>query len=296
MPGPTILDDKNFNYALLKEDVMKFTKKEGFTMEYISTIKLLRSKSYLSNALNKHLLPVNLLKPVCEIIGTTASKYKIEPEKPKPKAEPVKEQLVSPVVPTYITGPAPVYSVQELYAGHPELKPVMSNGWECQIRVDEDFETVMMKVTKNGEEMAISRCYFFSKDDMGIMQAISYAAHQAYKIFQQKVLAQQEADAALRTEVKAAVEAPKKPADTACFKNWILKYKDDASPVGRLARYCESMYEKVPSHGERKIRMFLQLEKNGYAHVAAFNAIWPLYMKEYRAAEVEATSQLANDI
>lgn len=297
MSGPVTLNDKNFNYALLKEDVMKFVKKEGFTMEYISTIKLLRSKCYLSNALNKHILPANLLKPICEFIGTSASKYKIEPEKPKPepKAEPTKAP-VSPVVPTYITSPAPVYSVQELYAGHPELKPVMPNGWECQIRVDEDFETVMMKVTKNGEEMAISRCYFFSKDDMGIMQAISYAAHQAYKIFQQKVLAQQEADAVLRTEVKVAVEAPKKPSDVSCFKNWILKYKEDTSPVGRLARYCESMYDQVPSHGERKIRMFLQLEKNGYAHVAAFNAIWPLYMKEYRAAEVESSRQLVNDI
>lgn len=297
MPKPISCDPKTFNYALLKSDISKFTKKEGYSMEYISKNKLLRSKGYLSMALTKKALPTALVGPLCEFIGTTASKYKIEPEKPKPKAEPVKAPA-SPVGPTCITRPAPVYrdSVEELYAGHPELKPVMSNDWECQIRVDEDFETVMMKVTKNGEEMAISRCYFFSKDDMGIMQAISYAAHQCYKIFQQKVLAQQEADAALRSEAKVAVEAPKKPADTACFKNWILKYKEDTSPVGRLARYCESMYDKVPSHGERKIRMFLQLEKNGYAHVSAFNAIWPLYMKEYRAAEIESSRQLVNDI
>ena len=295
MPRPVSCDPKEFNYALLKSDICKFSKKEGYSMEYISKTTLLRSKGYLSMVLGKKVLPVNLLGPICEFIGTNASKYKIEPEKPKPEPEPIKEQPVSPVVPAYITRPAPVHSVQELYSDHPELKPVMSNGWECQIRVDEDFETVMMKVTKNGEEMAISRCYFFSKDDMGIMQAISYAAHQAYKIFQQKVLAQQEADAALRTEVKAAVEAPKKPNDVSCFKNWILKYKDDTSPVGRLARYCESMYDKVPSHGERKIRMFLQLEKNGYAHVAAFNAIWPLYLKEYSAAERNNVRQIVNN-
>lgn len=288
MPRPVSCDPKEFNYALLKSDICKFSKKEGYSMEYISKNKLLRSKGYLSMVLGKKVLPVNLLGPICEFIGTNASKYKIEPE--KPKAEPIKKPVGSPVV------PAPMHDSKDISTARPELKPdALHAGWECQIRVDEDFETVMMKVTKDGEEMAISRCYFFSKDDTGIMQAISYAAHQAYKIFQQKVLAQQEADAALRTEAKAAVKAPKNPNDVSCFKNWILKYKEDTSPVGRLARYCESMYDQVPSHGERKIRMFLQLEKNGYAHVAAFNAIWPMYLKEYSAAERNNVRQIVNN-
>lgn len=298
MPKPISCDPKTFNYALLKNDISKFTKKEGYSMEYISKNKLLRSKGYLSMALTKKALPTALVGPLCEFIGTNASKYKIEPEKPK----------VEPPVPKQLSDPNQTVSLQqrveEYYINNSDMKPCVNpnpsslieptSGWECKIRVDEDFETVMMKVSKNGEEMAISRCYFFSKDDMGIMQAISYAAHQCYKTYQQKVLAQQEADAALRTEVKAAVEVKKDPNDVRAFKNWVLKFKNDASAVGKLARYCESMYDRVPSHGERKIRMFLQLDKSGYAHVAAFNAIWPLYLKEYNAAEQECNSRIVN--
>ena len=47
MPGPTILDDKNFNYTLLKEDVMKFVKKEGFTMEETGTATYNPKKRWL---------------------------------------------------------------------------------------------------------------------------------------------------------------------------------------------------------------------------------------------------------
>ena len=280
MPRPTSCDPKEFNYALLKSDISKFTKKEGYSLEYISKNKLLRSKGYLSMALTKKALPTALVGPLCEFIGTNASKYKIEPEKPKQESENVLPEVI-PTESSLIPNPVPT----ELYS---------QNGWECKIRVDEDFETVMMKVSKDGEEMAISRCYFFSKDDMGIMQAISYAAHQCYKIYQQKVLAQQEQDAALRKEVKISVKVEKDPNDIRAFKNWVLKFKNDASAVGKLARYCESMYDRMPSHGERKIRMFLQLDKSGYAHVAAFNNIWPLYLKEYNAAEQECNSRIVN--
>ena len=291
MAKPTSCDPKEFNYVLLKNDISKFTKKEGYSMEYISKNKLLRSKGYLSMVLGKKTLPTNLVGPLCEFIGTEASKYKIE-SKPEPK------EVTPPLTrtPTAIDM-SPPHSCNTAVNLCPDAEiPIewAPIGWECKIRVDEDFETVMMKVSKNGEEMAISRCYFFSKDDMGIMQAISYAAHQCYKIYQQKVLAQQEQDAALRTEVKTTANVEKDPNDIRVFKNWVLKFKNDASPVGKLARYCESMYDRVPSHGERKIRMFLQLDKSGYAHVAAFNAIWPLYLKEYNAAERECNSRIVN--
>ena len=292
MPKPISCDPKQFNYALLKNDISKFSKKEGYSMEYISKNKLLRSKGYLSMALGKKSLPTNLVGPLCEFIGTEASKYKIEP-----KLEPKEVTPPLTCTPTAIDMSPPhscntavnLCSDAEIPI---EWAPV---GWECKIRVDEDFETVMMKVSKNGEEMAISRCYFFSKDNMGIMQAISYAAHQCYKTYQQKVLAQQEQDAALRSEVKIVSESAKDPDDIRAFKNWILKYKEDTSSVGRLARYCESMHDRIPSHGERKIRMFLQLEREGCAHVAAFNAIWPLYIKEYNAAEREGNRRIVND-
>ena len=292
MPRPISCDPKTFNYALLKNDISKFTKKEGYSMEYISKNKLLRSKGYLSMVLGKKALPTNLLGPLCEFIGTEASKYKIEP-KPEPK------EVTPPLThtPTAINMAPPhscntainLCSDTEIPI---EWAPV---GWECRIKVDEDFETVMMKVLKNGEEMAISRCYFFSKDDTGIMQAISYAAHQCYKAYQQIALAQQEADRTLRNEAKVISESSKDPNDVRSFKNWILKYKNDTSNIGRLARYCESVYDKLPAHGERKLRMFLQLEKGGNAHVATFNAIWPLYIKEFNAAEREGNMKFAND-
>lgn len=281
MSKPMILDPKKFNYSLFKDDLNKFRKKEGYTLEHVSQMVLFRSRCYLSYALNKSALPVQLLNPLCEFIGTTAAKYKIEEPKPAPKPEPkpeLKPEVVLPEVMPAIPSP-----------------PSIDSGWECRIRVDEDFETVMMKVLKNGEEMALSRCYFFSKDDTGIMQAISYAAHQCYKNYQQVALAQQESDFKLRQEVKIVTESTNDPNDIRSFKNWVIyKYKNDTSSVGRLARYCESMYDRIPSHGERKIRMFLQLEKGGNAHVAAFNAIWPLYIKEYNAAENAGNMRIAD--
>lgn len=293
MPKSVTLDPKQFNYVLFRDDLNKYRKKKGYSLEYISRTILLRSSCYLSYALNKNAIPVQLLRPLCDFMETTAAKYKIE--EPKPKPEPKKE-------PESVPEPMPAIvsthdEVEQFYLKHPEMQPALSNepGWECRIRVDEDFETVMMKILKNGEEMAIARCYFFSKDNTGIMQAISYAAHQCYKSYQQIALAQQEANTKLRQEVKTITESTSDPNDIRSFKNWVIyKYKNDTSSVGRLARYCESMYDRLPSHGERKIRMFLQLEKGGNAHVAAFNAIWPLYIKEYNAAENAGNMRIAD--
>lgn len=280
MPKAKSLDQKEFNYLLLKDDLTAFRKKEGYSLEYISVHKLYRSKNYLSQALINKAITPSVLAPICEFIGTKAARYKIE--KPEPKPEPKPESVPE----AKNQEPSLQEQITELYSEHPEIKPVTRQaGWEVKVRVDEDFETVMMKVLKNGEEMAIARCYFFSKDDLGIIQAISYAAHQCYKHAQQNVLAQQEADTTLRKEAKAITEINKDPGDTRAFKNWILKFKEDNSKVGRLARYVDSIYAKIPSHGERKLRMFFQIDENGRPHLDTFNAIWPLYIKEAKAAE-----------
>lgn len=277
------LNPETFNYALLKSDVNDYCKREGYSQQYISKNILFRCDNYLSNALSKKQLPAFLLTPLCEMLGLKASRYKIEEEKPKPKPIVKAPEVVAPT------------SIPE--QTNVELAET-STGWECRIKVDEDFETVMMKVLKNGEEMALSRCYFFSKDDIGIMQAISYAAHQCYKTYQQKEFAQQEVNHDLRQEVKDIVESTQDPDpnDARSFKNWILKYENEVGNVGKLARYCKSMYSYIPSHGERKLRMYFSLEKDGRAHLDTFNAIWPLYLKEYAKAERDSNIRIISEV
>lgn len=279
MPKATTLDPKKFNYLLFKDDLNKFRKKEGYTLEYISQMKLFRCKAYLSTVLSQKALPVSMLTPICEFMQVNASKYKIEEPEPVPAVESTLKLNTHD-------------DVERYYIEHPEAKPVLpaESGWECRIRVDYDFETVMMKVLKNGEEMALARCYFFSNDDIGIMQAISYAAHQCYKMYQQTDLARQESDDDLRKEVRTittkCASAPN-PGDVSSFKNWILKYKTETGKIGALARYCEQLYAVMPSHGERKIRMFFQMEKEGRQHIEVFNAIWPLFLKEARKSNLD---------
>lgn len=276
------LDPMKFNYALFKSDLNAYCKRTGYTQTYISTNMLYRSGAYLYNALSKKMLPPVLMTRLCEIMDTKASKYMIKDEKEeKNEAIPVSG------------APAKVIDGNDKVISMPidtDAFVSKDTGWECRIRVDEDFETVMMKILKNGEEMAISRCYFFSKDDVGIIQAISYAAHQCYKAYQQTEFARKEAskyginsDGCSRGTDEDLIAD-----DTVSFKNWILKFKGDPSRLGGLARYCETMFSTMPNHGERKLRMFFQMDKDGREHLDAFNAIWPLYLKEARRSSLNS--------
>ena len=56
--------------------------------------------------------------------------------------------------------------------------------WASEITVDGD--RLKMTVRHNGEELVYGKSYVRDTDDLGMMQAISYAAHMCYKMVQQR--------------------------------------------------------------------------------------------------------------
>jgi hypothetical protein len=56
--------------------------------------------------------------------------------------------------------------------------------WSASIEVVRD--RLKMTIRHNGEEMVYGKSYVQDTDDLGMMQAISYAAHMCYKMVQQR--------------------------------------------------------------------------------------------------------------
>lgn len=56
--------------------------------------------------------------------------------------------------------------------------------WSATIEVVGD--RMKMTVSHNGEELVYGKSYVQDTDDLGMMQAISYAAHMCYKMVQQR--------------------------------------------------------------------------------------------------------------
>lgn len=56
--------------------------------------------------------------------------------------------------------------------------------WSASIEVVGD--RLKMTVRHNGEELVYGKSYVQDTDDLGMMQAISYAAHMCYKMVQQR--------------------------------------------------------------------------------------------------------------
>lgn len=56
--------------------------------------------------------------------------------------------------------------------------------WSATIEVVGD--RLKMTVSHNGEELVYGKSYVQDTDDLGMMQAISYAAHMCYKMVQQR--------------------------------------------------------------------------------------------------------------
>ena len=56
--------------------------------------------------------------------------------------------------------------------------------WSAAIEVSGD--RLKMTIRHNGEELVYGKSYVQDTDDLGMMQAISYAAHMCYKIVQQR--------------------------------------------------------------------------------------------------------------
>ena len=66
----------------------------------------------------------------------------------------------------------------------PEQHAAPTPEWSASIEVSGD--RLKMTVRHNGEELVYGKSYVQDTDDLGMMQAISYAAHMCYKMVQQR--------------------------------------------------------------------------------------------------------------
>ena len=74
------------------------------------------------------------------------------------------------------------FDPEKLTAAEPAAIPTPE--WSATIEVVGD--RMKMTVSHNGEELVYGKSYVQDTDDLGMMQAISYAAHMCYKMVQQK--------------------------------------------------------------------------------------------------------------
>ena len=73
---------------------------------------------------------------------------------------------------------------QEILPDPPKQETAPTPEWSATIDVVGD--RLKMTVRHNGEELVYSKSYVQDTDDLGMMQAISYAAHICYKMVQQR--------------------------------------------------------------------------------------------------------------
>ena len=243
-----VLDGSKFDYEKFAVDVKKWARENKLTLTSISEDMLFRGETYLSDVLRQKRIPVNMAKALMDRAGMQFADYEIK-EKP-------------PVVVTRCDS---------------DDKGGEVKGWSCSLRVDEDFDTVMLKIFKDGVEVAKGVSYSYGKDNTGVVQGISYAAHMCYKFIQQGKIEKSGFDEVTRTEVP--------------FKEWLKTREGENSKIGELARYTASEYKNVPSWGEKKIRQYYQLSKEGNKHVPAFNVAWNMYIKWYNQEQEEKNKQ-----
>ena len=73
---------------------------------------------------------------------------------------------------------------QEILPDPPKQETAPTPEWSASIEVRGD--RLKMTVSHNGEELVYGKSYVQDTDDLGMMQAISYAAHMCYKMVQQR--------------------------------------------------------------------------------------------------------------
>ena len=257
------LDAKKFDYEKFDSDIRRINKEKKMTMVRLSEEVALRSGSYLQKALSEKAMPANVAIAVAKWAELDLKDYEIKPVKRVKEKPVVSEQTIEQAV---------------------EQK-VSEKGWSCVVKVDEEFGMAMMKVFKDGKEIALGRSYTYGHDDTGIVQGISYAAHMCYKQVQQAKMAQE----SIRTIPEKEEISQDEDGDDdeevevvgrVVFRDWIQKYGNDNSKAGRLARFIQSHYDKVPATGKKKIRSYLRLNK-GEAHLTTFDSLWSMYQKWY---------------
>ena len=235
----SIADADKFDYAKFQKDLLDKAKKEKTTLAEISEKRLFHASNYLNEGLRKKKLPLQIIHSLSDWYGLSLKDYEI---KPKAIAEPVKTEEKIIKLPN-----APVLP------------------WQCEIKVDEEFGTAMMRISKDGETVAVGRSGLYGLDDLGIVQSISYAAHMCYKIVQQEVFKSRE-DSASPKETK--------------FKDWLKKFEQDMPPYGSFARYVKSNYDKFPAYGRKEMKVFLNMN-NGASHINVFEVMFNAYIDWY---------------
>lgn len=256
-----LLDAKKFDYDSFKSDLSVVLMKKGTTMSKVSTDVCLRSTTYLSNMIRTKRLPANVAIAVAQWAEMDLKKYEIK--------RVVEKKLV-------IEQPKEVK----------EPNKVPESGWACIVKVDEEFGMAMMKIFKDGKEIALGRSYTYGSDDVGVVQGISYAAHMCYKIVQQSKMAQESIKTVVEPEIEEEPEEELEPPSITngrvIFKDWIKKYEKDNTKAGMLAKFIKSNYQSIPATGKKRIRMYIRLNK-GEVHLATFDSMWTMYLKWYDA-------------
>lgn len=240
------LNPKEFDYDRMYKDLKDWCSKNGKTLAWVSENVLFHSKNYITAVFSSREIAPQVALAIAKLIGTEMKDYKIvrKPE-PKPQDAPKKEACEE------------------------------KRGWSCTVRVDEEIGVAMLKIYKDGKEIATGRSYTYGGSTEGIVQGISYAAHMCYKMIQQDNIANSIAE-----EEDAAPDAEDQPNPSArvVFKDWIKKYENDNTKAGTLARYVRSHYAQLPSTGKKRIRGYLRLN-GGTAHLITFDSMWSQYFK-----------------
>ena len=255
-----VMDEKKFDYEKFEEDLRRISKEKKKNMLKISEEICLRSANYLCNVLKTKRLPTNIAVAVASWAEMDMKNYEIK--KPVVKKEEKKSEEAPPVE-----------------ASAPQI--VQDSGWSCVIKVDEEFGMAMMKIFKDGKEIALGRSYTYGHDDVGIVQGISYAAHMCYKLVEQAKIATESANPdSAADESEDDDELTGSGVGRVVFKDWIKKYESDNSKAGKLARFIASHYQSIPSTGKKKIRAYIRLNK-GETHLTTFDSMWQMYYKWY---------------
>ena len=252
-----VMSEKEFDYARFSADVKRWCKENGKSMSAVSQDVLFRHETYLSAALNKKALPANIALALAKMIGADMKDYR-----------PAKKEAAKPV------------------EKKEENATATEKGWSCFLKVDEEIGVAMLKIMKDGEEIATGRSYTYGGDNQGIIQGISYAAHMCYKMVQQDKLAH-----VVMEEEGADTEESECASVRVLFKDWIKKYENDNSKAGTLARYVRSHYTSIPATGKKKIRSYMRLN-NGTAHLITFDTLWDQYFKWCESNAVENNKRL----
>ena len=252
-PIPKV-NKEQFNYQAFERDLRSACAERQSSLAQLSVNRFFRSDTFLTQGLKNGSLTLPIINSLADYMGTDLKKYEIRPE------------------PETVTAPE-----KPVEAEDPE-EPA-GKGWSCQIRVDEEFGTVMMKVMKDGQEIALGRSYLYGRDDTGVMQSISYAAHMCYKLTQQsKIKATGEQTETVRKPV------PEAPFIQLPFRDWIQKYASENSTYGALARFISDCGKDFPESDEKRMRTYLTFH-NGGVHQKTFQSAYSMYTTWCRAGK-----------